>query len=185
MKKILIFLVSILILSQFVLAWDTCDEGCDSSSPECGQYIDTNQNNLCDHSEPIPTTSATTQKIELSVPVITPEEINGQEIKLLTVQEVSNMYNINEEYYAQKLANYLGTTVSPNHKIQTLHDNYDLEPSIVKEIALEIQSESIQPQEVKTARNYFLIPILLITLLLYSLTLYPIQNPRLFPTHEP
>jgi len=57
MKKFTIFLIIFTIL-PLSLAWDDCPYGITNSScyypGYCSRYVDTNNNNICDHSEPAP-----------------------------------------------------------------------------------------------------------------------------------
>jgi len=57
MRKVAIFLI-VLTTIPLNLAWDDCPYGMTNSSCHfpgyCSRYVDTNNNNICDHSEPAP-----------------------------------------------------------------------------------------------------------------------------------
>ncbi|MDA3836389.1 MAG: DUF4405 domain-containing protein [Nanoarchaeota archaeon] len=176
MRKLLTILFLSLFLISLVSAWDTCVDDCTGDSPACGAYLDTNNDNLCDHGQPKPVQSGTSQTIQLSVPVVAAEDshdiLTGQELKELTVTEVATVYNINPEDYTEELSKYLNIKVSNNHPFQLLHDNYGLEPSIAKEIALDIPNKQTPaPQQAITGTHYNFLPITIFTILLYFLTL--------------
>jgi len=176
MKKTFSIFIFALILLSFVSAWNTCDGTCTENSPGCGAYIDTNQDGLCDHGQEkqvqIPSTA---QKISLSIPVVNSEHdlITGQELKTKTVKEIATIYRISEIEYAKKLSEELKVVVLPNYNFQTLHDNYNLGPSTAKEIALEMKGLPGIKENIKyRGKQYYTIPLITITILLYFLTLF-------------
>jgi hypothetical protein len=56
MKIIPTAIIAILLVSSFAFAWDDCPFGLvnDTAPGECGRYVDTNGDGLCDHSEQAP-----------------------------------------------------------------------------------------------------------------------------------
>ncbi len=56
MKRLLLIAIIIFCSGQLVFAWDDCPHGKtnDSFPGECGRYVDTNQDNICDHSQKNP-----------------------------------------------------------------------------------------------------------------------------------
>ena len=164
----------LLISIPFAFAWDDCVSGevnCEYPG-DCASYIDTNLNQICDHSEPIPSSY---QFISLSVPVVVTEEhdlITGKELKEKTIEEVAVIYNIDKEEYAKLLSDKYQIQISTTDSFQLLHDEYGLEPTIAKEIANEISLESKQLEikkeavEIKVIK-YHPIQILAIISILY------------------
>ncbi len=68
MKRLLLIAVIMFCSGQLVFAWDDCPYGKTNDNcefpGECGRYVDTNQDNVCDHSQekPIITTATISQK---------------------------------------------------------------------------------------------------------------------------
>ena len=48
--KAIFLAIFILLLTPTILAWDSCEGDCEYPG-DCGQYIDSNNNDLCDHGE--------------------------------------------------------------------------------------------------------------------------------------
>jgi hypothetical protein len=55
-KKLLVASIMVLSLSSTVMAWDDCPKGLvdDPYPGECSRYIDTDNDGICDHSQPAP-----------------------------------------------------------------------------------------------------------------------------------
>ena len=172
MKKIFSILIISIIFLSFASAWDTCDSGCTEDTAKCGAYIDTNSDGFCDHGQKEPNYT-TTQESLLSITDNTHDLITGKELKSKTVKEISELYEIPADIYVKELSKELNVKVSVNQLFQTLHDNYDLEPSIAKEIALELK-QKISPELQKATKKiqYHPIEILLIILILYGFTYF-------------
>lgn len=62
MKKMNYILAVLLMFSLTVYSWEDCPKGLvnDTYPGECGEYVDTNDNGICDHSEEMPATPAVT-----------------------------------------------------------------------------------------------------------------------------
>lgn len=166
-----ILILTILILLPFTLAWDDCSLNC--NTPSCGAYMDTNNNNLCDHGEPTPTPS-TAQFISLSIPVAINEYdiITKEELKNHTIREIANLYQIDENIYATQLSQYYHYEINPKDHFQTLHDTINIEPSTAKEIALNIKTKAPITEQSTTGKKYRLITFSLIPIFGYLLTLF-------------
>ena len=56
LKKILIASIMVLSLSSTAMAWDDCPKGLvdDPYPGECSKYLDTDNDGICDHSQPAP-----------------------------------------------------------------------------------------------------------------------------------
>jgi len=183
MGKTLSLFIIVLTLISFASAWDTCASDCTQETAACGAYTDTNNDNICDHGQKNPNEIPSTSKeISLSIPVVEDSHdlISGQDLKTKTVKEVAQIYQISQEDYAKELSNLLDITVSPNHHFQTLHDNYKLNPAEAKEIALGIKTQSkvMSEQKVNT-KDYYTIPLILITIILYFTTLFLTKKKKL------
>jgi hypothetical protein len=66
MKKIIFFGLIILLAMNYSFAWDDCPYGLinDPFPGECSKYIDTNNNNICDHSEKEPVNNTTATEVK-------------------------------------------------------------------------------------------------------------------------
>ena len=140
MKKIIFTLMLLSIIPATVLAWDDCPQGEVFCEGKCGLFIDTDNDGICDRSQSAPEdrNSGTTNN------QATEEEIHdlisGKDLKTKTINEVAEIYLINVNEYTKKLSEYLEYNINPNDSFQLLHDNYGLEPSMAKEIAISIKS---------------------------------------------
>ena len=168
LKKILFVLFLFTLIPTVVLAWEDCPMGKTPCNDECELFIDIDNDGICDHSQPAPENR--TQASEQNVDNL----ISGSELKTKTVNEVAEIYKISADEYAEKLSEYYGAKISPNYSFQLLHDNYGMEPSIVKGIAASIKLGT--PIDVTEADNnenkgvYHLLPISLLLVLLYSIS---------------
>ncbi len=164
-------LTILVMVSATALAWDDCPHGeADCPSPgDCAGYIDTDDDEICDHSQSAPEDRSNSV-------VVPPEEeihdlINGKDLKTKTVNEIAELYQINSNELVRKISEYLKTNVRPKDSFQLLHDNYGLEPSVAKDIAVSIKTGQpvATPEEgnIKKGRVYHLLPISLSLILLY------------------
>lgn len=176
------------ILVKPVFAWDDCPLGLENDPypGECGKYIDTNNNGVCDHSEPAPSTNSTktddqskdtensNEEGEYSV------EISGSDLKKLSVREVADLWEIDANVLLVSIIKKfnLKNQYSTNNKIDDLRVEYKFSPAQIKEIAEEIKaSSSVLPSKldsndvkVKSKNPYnFFIPFFA-SLVLYSTT---------------
>ncbi len=176
MRKLLlaIFSLVILLLSfSYVLAWDDCpyEEVNDTYPGQCHRYVDTDNNGICDHSEPAPA-DRKARVVPENTNTTSEDLISGRELKEKTVQEVADIYKINAQEYANKLSEFLGYKVKPSDSFQLLHDNYGLEPSTAKAVAESVLTGSAINVE-KDGRRTKTYPMLLITItvvILYAIT---------------
>jgi len=76
-------------------------------------------------------------------------ELSGKDLKAKTVAEVAALYNIGPSEYADRIGKSIKVKVNTSDTFQLLHDNYGAEPSVVKDIAILMQSESGQAVVVK------------------------------------
>lgn len=113
-----------------------------------------------------------------------PAVLSGGEIKVMSVQEVSDFYKISATDYAAKLGELLKANVSTADELQRLHDNLGLEPSAANDLAQSLVSGSaVSPEQVveekiqekaaevaSPAKNYYVWEIGLAILALYATT---------------
>ena len=192
MRKFLlsVFLFLALMFPAFVLAWDDCPYGeVDCEEPgQCPRYIDIDQDGLCDNSQLAPEDRVVDVEKTEAVLISEPEEIvdehedfiSGKDLKTKTVAEIAEIYEISSYDYSHALREYIDYRVEPDTKFSLLHDNYELEPSIAKDIALSLRTgkegEVInvieKAEEVSSEREsvYNFIPLSLIVIFLYALT---------------
>lgn len=139
MKKTSFFLFTLFLISlfslNFVYSWDDCPFGETNSScvypGDCGKYVDTNNNRICDRSEPTP---GTIQNQSAVIPKdITLPEIKGSVIKTMSIEEVAKAYSID----TKDLMDTLRINISPKTKIESLRQ-YGITNSMVKEKAEEL-----------------------------------------------
>ncbi|NPV50785.1 MAG: 4Fe-4S binding protein [Candidatus Methanofastidiosum sp.] len=136
MNKTSVFLFTLLLMSiiniNHVYSWDDCPFGETNSScvypGDCGKYIDTNNNRICDRSEPSPSITQNQSKVipvEISLP-----EIKGSTVKTMTLEEVAKAYSID----TKDLMESLRINVSPKTRVENLR-SYGITNSMVKEKA--------------------------------------------------
>lgn len=109
MKKLFFIFFSVFLISlSTIYAWDDCPYGITNSSctfpGNCGKYIDTNNNGICDHSEPAPSGGAPSDMPLISGGAPMSEEIidkyvptPSSELKNYTIKQVCEEYNINQD----------------------------------------------------------------------------------------
>lgn len=176
MKKIIFALLILALIPATVLAWDDCPYGetNDTYPGDCGMYIDTDNDDICDLSQPVPE-----DRNDESLSIENGEEIHdlitGQELKTKTVGEIANIYQIDSNTYAKELSNNYKTNIKPADSFQLLYDNYGVEPSVAKDIAVSVSiGEQISTSESKdkNEKTYHLIPVLIVLSLIYFITLF-------------
>ncbi|MBA2862689.1 hypothetical protein [Methanococcus maripaludis] len=110
MRVQILFLSLLFSLIVTTHAWDDCPFGVTDSDCKfpgaCGRYIDTNNNNICDHSEPVPENSETLSSSENAnyddlVEIYV--SLSGKELKTYTIKEVCEYYGIKTESLKNKL----------------------------------------------------------------------------------
>ncbi|MCK5022910.1 MAG: hypothetical protein KAS04_01920, partial [Candidatus Aenigmarchaeota archaeon] len=141
MKKIF----TLLLIALFVPAlsgaveWNSCDEADHNCSGDCGAFIDTDNDGICDYSQPAP---------EDRLPPVEPvtiesddthDIITGKDLKTKTVQEIAELYGISAEKYAEELSKLIPVEVRITDSFQVLHDNFEMEPNVAKGIAASIK----------------------------------------------
>ena len=142
----------------------------------CVRYIDDNADGYCDLSQDEEDLKPEIVAKETTDTASDEDLISGKDLKEKTVSEVAEIYRIDAERYADALTEYLGATVKENDEFQILHDNYGIEPSAAKDIALGIQTGKEVRLEAKTrTKVYHLIEITLGLVLVYALTFFLVR----------
>ncbi|MCK5625065.1 hypothetical protein KAI04_04450 [Candidatus Pacearchaeota archaeon] len=73
-------------------------------------------------------------------------EIEGKEVKDLTVQQVADLWEINSEILLFKIVNEFELEVSytTNTVLDVIRDEYAFSPALIKDMAEEIKQENLQ-----------------------------------------
>lgn len=166
----LFFLFSVLIIFQLpsnhlslAHTWDSCPFGL-SNDPypgECGRYIDTNQDGICDLSQPEPTIHDTTnnpnqlntnheQDNMTSNVFVPPEEkeysveISGNRLRNMSITEIAQLWNIDAHQLLQALEENL--LLKADYHIENTINDLRIEmrfsPSLVKMVAEELKTQN-------------------------------------------
>jgi len=168
LKKTIFILLLLALIPTSVLAWEDCPIGKTLCDEEFVLFVDTDNDGICDHSQPAPE-----DRIRASEENVD-NLISGSDLKPKTVSEVAEIYQISANEYAEKLSEYYGSTINPNYSFQLLHDNYGMEPSVVKGIAASIKlGMPIDVSEADSNENegvYHLLSISLFLIFLYLIS---------------
>lgn len=111
MKMQILVLILLFISIVTTFAWDDCPFGVTDSDCEfpgaCGRYIDTNNNQICDHSEQVPEnlkeTVSSSGNASYDELVETYVSLSGKELKTYTIKEICEYYEIKTESLKNKL----------------------------------------------------------------------------------
>ena len=143
MKKLFFIFFNIFLISSLstIYAWDDCPYGKTDSSctfpGECGKYIDTNNNGICDHSEPAPTMSGAPSNIPPTSEGTMSEELidkyvptPSSELKNYTIKQVCEEYNISQDCLINALKSKINeinemSKSSPSDEIQLTEEIVD------------------------------------------------------------
>ncbi|HOX97223.1 MAG TPA: hypothetical protein PL066_02635 [bacterium] len=187
MKKLLLILTfsMLVFFPASVFAWDDCPRGEVDCTGECALFVDTDNDGICDHSQPAPEDRAvSTELINLDQPLVsgiepisetvsTEDLISGTDLKTMNVAEVAAVYGIDAKVYADALGDYLNSKVKSTDAFQILKDNYGLEPSAAKDIAVALASGVVAAPVEKVSKEinvYHLLPIFGVLVFFYVLT---------------
>jgi hypothetical protein len=180
------------------VTWNDCPFAETECTGECGAFIDTDNDGICDHSQPAPedrvegvtaTPAATaytfsTDAVDFNLDdslVVSKEEsvvatedlISGTDLKTMTVAEIAVVYQIDAQGYATALGDYLNSKVKSTDAFQILKDNYGLEPSVAKDIAVSLQTGvpvEVEVSPAKALHIYDMVPIFGVLVFFYVLT---------------
>ncbi|XRP96225.1 hypothetical protein ACO3UB_04590 [Methanocaldococcus sp. 16A] len=151
MKKLftIFLLFTLFTFLSLSFAWDDCPFGrVNCTYPgECGRYIDTNNNGICNHSEPAPTSlenpniennNINNTNVELTEELIDEYvNISGKELKLYTIKEICDKYGINPNCLKEKLK----INVPEDTTFDEIKKTYGISPSDVKKAIVECMIE--------------------------------------------
>jgi len=187
-------LLVLIFVSPVFAQWNDCPRGEVNCTGECANFVDTNNDGFCDHSQPEPTVVAVnlTEEVQTENTVgggDISELITGEELKTKTVGEVAAIYQIDINQFIKSLEQELGgIKVNTNTSFQLMHDNYGLTPSRAKEIAeglvsgtdeVDITATTTVPRPIKEGKKYYLIPIALILTVLYGFSWYGVKSKKI------
>lgn len=150
--------------------WDSCPFGLENDPfpGECGRYIDTNQDGICDLSQPEPidesskpneeaikndssqNNTTTFSEEEYSV------EISGNRMKGMTIGEIAQLWGIDANQLLSKLKEdlLLKMDYSINNTVDDLRREMRFSPSIIKGVAENLKKQkSLQSEESVLADN--------------------------------
>lgn len=186
MKNIIVFFVltlTISFISSFSYAYD-CPFGLvnDPAPGQCGRFIDSDNSGFCDHSQTLAqnTQPSFSNQENMQQQSEDPNElITGQELKTKTVAEVAQIYAISvDEFIKQLKQQFSISQITSDSSFQLLHDNYGVQPNVVKQIAsslvqgtpIQIQTTSSIAKPVAKSDRYNFGIISSITILLYAIS---------------
>jgi len=163
-----LFLILFLLLNiqtSLSQAWDSCPFGLENDPypGECGRYIDTDQDGICDLSQPNPAdiskspgdntvvSNVNKNQEDNSINVFTlPEEedysveISGSQLKNMTITEIAQLWNIDDNQLLLKLIEnlLLEGQYNTQNTINDLRAEMRFSPSLVKMVAEELKIQS-------------------------------------------
>jgi len=176
MKKVfLIALLFIFIAMPALAQWNDCPYGEIDCGGLCSQLIDTDNDGICDHSQLAPEDRTDVIAVANTTESVDHDPVTGQELKTKTVRQVADVYEIDAQVFADTLGNFYNVTIKPTDNFQLLHDNYGLEPSVAKDIALGLSlgNEQIASEVQKNdtqGRRYVFFPVAIILIIAYLTT---------------
>ena len=150
--------------------WDSCPFGLENDPfpGECGRYIDTNQDGICDLSQPEPidesskpneeaikndssqNNTVTFSEEEYSV------EISGNRMKSMTIGDIAQLWGIDANQLLSKLKEdlLLKMDYSINNTVDDLRREVRFSPSIIKGVAESLKKQkSLQSEESVLTNN--------------------------------
>jgi len=166
-----IFMININV--SMAQVWNGCPFGLENDPypGECGRYIDTNQDNICDLSQPKPTDESNKPNEEIikkdnsqKNTVTFPEEeysveIPGSRMRTMTIDEIAQLWDIDANQLLNKLKEdlLLNTDYSINNTVDDLRAEVRFSPSIIKGVAenLKKQKSSLSEDSVLTDESSY------------------------------
>lgn len=156
MKKFLPFLVLVFIVFPSAsYAWDDCPFGLedDAYPGDCARYIDTDGDGICDHSQPAPEDREISSNVETEVSSADTEsyedeysvDISGQDMKLLSIEEIANLWEVDSEVLLSEIeaAYELTGDYTTRSVLNELREEYAFSPAQVKDIAESLSNGSL------------------------------------------
>jgi len=166
-----IFMININV--SMAQVWNGCPFGLENDPypGECGRYIDTNQDNICDLSQPKPTDESNKPNEEIikkdnsqKNTVTFPEEeysmeIPGSRMRTMTIDEIAQLWDIDANQLLNKLKEdlLLNTDYNINNTVDDLRAEVRFSPSIIKGVAenLKKQKSSLSEDSVLTDESSY------------------------------
>jgi len=161
-----VFLITISIFTinlniSMAQVWNSCPFGLENDPypGECGRYVDTNQDNICDLSQPEPIEESSKPNEEITKDdshqentVISHEEeysveISGSKMKNMTIDEIAQLWEIDANQLLSRLKEdlLLKMDYSINNTVDDLRAEVRFSPSIIKGVAQNLKQQ-ISPQ---------------------------------------
>jgi hypothetical protein len=126
-----LFIAALLLLSSFAFAWDDCPFGQvnDTYPGECGRYVDTSGDLICDRSQPNPANAISpvyaNYVAEEGSGLEKIANLTGIPATQLTLGQIADYYKIDRLAFVSKInENFNLSALSPEDKLLPIHDNY-------------------------------------------------------------
>lgn len=160
MKNIWLFLFAVLSFTSVYATWVECPFGLtnDPAPGNCGLYVDTNTDNLCDLSQTWSTAIWTHEwewYIDACDAWLASWEISSTELKKMTLSQVAWYYNIEATVLMQAIENKVNWKLSLDQSMQDIHDTYSLPMREVKAIVQQVMAWDQNLQDVSIRFNFF------------------------------
>jgi hypothetical protein len=150
-------------------AWDSCPFGLENDPypGECGRYIDTNQDGICDLSQPAPIDESSKPNEEVikndssqnNTVTFSEEEysveISGNRMKSMTIGEIAQLWGIDANQLLNKLKEdlLLKMDYSINNTVDDLRTEMRFSPSIIKGVAENLKKQKSLQSEGSVLTN--------------------------------
>jgi len=150
-------------------AWDSCPFGLENDPypGECGRYIDTNQDNICDLSQTAPIDESSKPNEEVikndssqnNTVTFSEEEysveISGNRMKSMTIGEIAQLWGIDANQLLNKLKEdlLLKMDYSINNTVDDLRTEMRFSPSIIKGVAENLKKQKSLQSEGSVLTN--------------------------------
>jgi len=131
MKYTSAFILSLIILSSSVFAWDDCPFGQvnDTYPSDCARYVDTNGDAICDKSQPEPssTVAAGGYVAERGSGLEKIANLTGIPADRLTLAQVADYYKIDRAGFVSAVkSNFNLKSLTDSDLLLPIHDNYNV-----------------------------------------------------------
>jgi len=163
---VLLITISIFMINlnvSMAQVWNSCPFGLENDPypGECGRYVDTNQDNICDLSQPEPIEESSKPNEEITKDdshqentVISYEEeysveISGSKMKNMTIDEIAQLWEIDANQLLSRLKEdlLLKMDYSINNTVDDLRAEVRFSPSIIKGVAENLKKQKSPQSE--------------------------------------
>jgi hypothetical protein len=166
MKKLFFTFFNIFLIflsTTTVYAWDDCPYGKTNSSctfpGQCGKYIDTNHDGICDHCEPAPTQSESNINVQNNDEIENSSDelidkyipIPSNELKNYTINQICEKFNISQKCLIDELKlkiNEIESKTEIESKYESKNENIQLTEDIVDEY-IDISGSELKSYSIK------------------------------------